>query len=424
MSRAPWERVRFITLIMACRVVKLHDDPALEIISIIEDLRRDLRACAQRSGFLKRGTRWCGTVEIDLVHWKLLGSDTKQDLVGTLAGVDPRTLTHDERVIVIHTHFVVDCRGHLSPEHFVRDMREQWPGPRRVRSDLIWREGTVAENLERIAGYCTKLRFQHSQAWEGKRTKFFATYGLEWKAWMQRLIGRIGLQNMLVSSVVSRAARCPLQNAETLSTQDVEPVESRLQLKALDQTEKSFIDIERDITNENRAAYKRFYHSEEPGELDCLTAAPDPEDERGPAARSLSQQAPDAGTIAKTSGENPQAARPHPRHSDFRVSTDNGYPRADQSSMSAILNLLSSYPERDLLIDIPLAGLSLALITPLSWLRGDDSQKPFTANANELLDWCAEHGVKLDHHAVGSKHYCVICPRDDTERMMLMLAWL
>jgi hypothetical protein len=219
MARVPRDRLRWITLILAVRVVRLSDDPADQVISIIEQLPDELRACAMRSGFLKRGTRWAGVVEIDLVCPRMLGGGAKRDLIGVLAGIDPDTLTPDQRLIIVHLHAVVDAKGHATPDKFVADMRKCWPGPRRVHSASIWTEGTVAENLERLASYSTKLWNHYSEAWEGRPTRRLMAREPEWTAWMRRLHDAIGLSNMVVSSVSSRAVWCTRDDEETLMSQ-------------------------------------------------------------------------------------------------------------------------------------------------------------------------------------------------------------
>lgn len=237
MARAPRDRLRWTTLILAVRVVRLGDDPSDEVISIIEQLPDELRACAMQSGFLKRGTRWAGVVEIDLVHPRLLGGAAKRDLIGILAGIDPDTLTADQRLIVVHLHAVVDSKGHTKPDKFADDMRKCWPGPRRVHSASIWTEGTVAENLTRLASYSTKLWNHYSEAWEGRATRRLMAREPEWTAWMHRLHDAIGLPNMVVSSVSSRAAQCPRSDDESLIPQGFDENPEGPQLKVPDSNE-------------------------------------------------------------------------------------------------------------------------------------------------------------------------------------------
>ncbi|NIX75316.1 hypothetical protein [Microvirga terricola] len=238
MARTQRERLRWITLIMAVRVVRLGDDLSDEVIKIIEQLTDELRACAMMSGYLKRGTRWAGVVEIDLVHPKLLGSETKRDLIGTLAGVDPNSLAPDQRLIVVHLHAVVDCKGHAKPDLLVRDMRKCWPGPRRVHSASIWEDGTVAENLTRLASYSTKLWSYYSEAWEGRPTRRLMDREPEWDAWMDRLIDNVGLSNMIVASVSSRALWCPRDDEESLVASGFDEDADETQLNNQDNPQK------------------------------------------------------------------------------------------------------------------------------------------------------------------------------------------
>jgi hypothetical protein len=242
MARAPRERLRWITLILAVRVIRLGDDPAHEVANIIEQLPDELRACAMASGFIKRGTRWAGVVEIDLLHPRLLGGAVKRDLISLLAGVDPDTLTPDQRVIVVHLHGVIDCKGHLTPDKFLKDARRWWPGARRVHSASIWTEGTVTENLERLASYSTKLRFQYSQSWDGTKTKFFMPYEPAWKAWMHRLHDNLGLSNMIISSVSSRASECTRDDEELVAAQGFDADDESLQLNVPDTLRESIRD--------------------------------------------------------------------------------------------------------------------------------------------------------------------------------------
>lgn len=212
MARAPRDRLRWITVILAVRVVRLSDDPSAEVARMIEEFRSEWRSCAMQSGRIKRGTRWAGVVEVDLAHPNLLGGAAKRDLIHQLGGVDPGTLdVQRDRVIVVHLHAVVDFKGHDTPDEFAADARRHWPGPRRVHVAHIW-EGSVAEQLDRLASYSCKRRDRYSMAWEGKRTQFFLPHEHPWRAWMIRLHDRVGLANMVVANVKSRASRCPLED--------------------------------------------------------------------------------------------------------------------------------------------------------------------------------------------------------------------
>lgn len=240
LSRAPRERLRWVTVILSVHVVRLSDDIAARVADTVEGLRKEWRNCAMRSGTIKRGTRWSGVVEIDLVHPDLLGGAAKRDLIGALAGVDPTTLTANQRVIVVHLHAVVDCKGHQSPDAFIKDIRATWAGPRRVHAVSIWTTGTVAEELDRLASYSTKLRLQYSQSWEGKNTRYYMAFEPAWKDWMVRLLNNLRLHNTILSSVSSRSTQCPSHIDENLSQKRVEADEDGTQLiteKAIDERE-------------------------------------------------------------------------------------------------------------------------------------------------------------------------------------------
>lgn len=246
LSRAPRKRLRWVTVILGVHVVRLSDDVAARVADTVEGLRKEWRNCAMRSGTIKRGTRWSGVVEIDLVHPNLLGGAAKRDLIGALAGVDPAALTADQRVIVVHLHAVVDCKGHQSPDAFVKDIRATWAGPRRVHAASIHSDGTVADQLDRLASYSTKLRLQYSQSWEGKPTRYFVAFEPAWKDWMVHLLNNLGLQNMILSSVSSRSVQCPSHTDEAHTTERVEADEDGTQLidvKATDKQEEKELKV-------------------------------------------------------------------------------------------------------------------------------------------------------------------------------------
>jgi len=362
MARAPRERLRWITLILAVRVVRLGDDPAHEVASIIEALPAELRACAMTSGFIKRGTRWAGVVEIDLLHPRLLGGAVKRDLIGLLAGVDPDTLAPDQRVIVVHLHAVVDAKGHVSPEKFVRDARKFWPGARRVHSASIWTEGTVAENLERLASYSTKLRFQYSQSWDGTKTKFFMPYEPAWKAWMHRLHDNLGLSNLVISSVSSRAVWCTHDDAESLAAQGLHENDEGSQLNTdpdiQDEPQQPIIKTlmqrimekqhnERTLsdpvsrtgvsTNYPPSRYDQAQGAaghQRTGTGDCVVAAADPADEARPPSRGHSDQAVDPDAVDEAGREEPGAPAEDQGHTGIGQQAHCRHPIQDWSVAS------------------------------------------------------------------------------------------
>lgn len=220
LDRVPFEWARFVTVIITAIKVKLTDDVATAVAAEIAKFAPAFRGCAMLNGFLKRGTRWAGVIEIDLAHPAFLKAQKRRLLQNF--GIDD--IAAHERVIIIHLHAVVDFRGHASPDVLMRDLRRAFPGPNRVDARAMHKDKTMTQNLERIADYCTKQMRAYS-VWgeeDGGRTRFFNENEPEWRAWLDRLYTDIGLHNTLFSSVSSRAGdapECPRAQAKTLMTQ-------------------------------------------------------------------------------------------------------------------------------------------------------------------------------------------------------------
>lgn len=203
LSRSPSDRLIFVTPIIDIRIIDVHDEVAAEMREIVGGFKRDLHHCLASTGKIKRGTRWIGTIEWDLLHPNLLGGRRKRELAEAL-GVDFDALTLKQRVLVTHAHIVVDTRGHRSSA-VMSALARHWPGPYRVVSRALHADKTVRENLERLASYCTKFRMRYSQSWLGTRTEYGANFEPEWRDALMRLISSVGFDAMTVSNVVSRA---------------------------------------------------------------------------------------------------------------------------------------------------------------------------------------------------------------------------
>ena len=165
-----------------------------------------LRHSLASTGRIKRGTRWAGAIEWDLLHPNLLGGKRKRELAEAF-GVDFDALTSKQRVLVTHAHIVVDSRGHQSNSEVMSALARQWLGPYRVVSRTLHADKTVRENLERLASYCTKFRMRYSQSWLGTRTEYGPNFEPEWRDVIVRLFSSVGLVAMTVSNVISRSGR-------------------------------------------------------------------------------------------------------------------------------------------------------------------------------------------------------------------------
>ena len=204
LCRSPSDRLIFVTPIIDIRIIDVHDDIAVVMREVVGGFKREFRHCLASTGRIKRGTRWTGAIEWDLLHPNYLGGRRKRELAEALK-VNFDTLTSKQRVLVTHAHIVIDTRGHQSSSAVTSALAQQWPGPYRVVSKTLHADKTVRENLERLASYCTKFRMRYSQAWLGTRTEYRPNFEPEWRDALERLISSVGLEAMTVSNVVSRA---------------------------------------------------------------------------------------------------------------------------------------------------------------------------------------------------------------------------
>ncbi len=200
--RTPRERLSFATVIIDAIVVDSSTDPVPLVRTVVANFKRDWRKSFATSGYVKRGTRYHGNVEIDLLRPDLLGGENKRRLLTEL-GIDIGHLKEDERILLVHYHAVVDAKGHQ--EGYRKAVAAAFPGHRRVLIRSIYETRTVAENLADLAGYMTKMRFRYSQAYEGTKTKFCDDYEPDWHQWFREFISDL-LPNLTISSLVSRAS--------------------------------------------------------------------------------------------------------------------------------------------------------------------------------------------------------------------------
>jgi hypothetical protein len=220
LDRVPPEWARLVTVIIGAVKVKSTDDVADIVAGEMAKFKSEFRDCAMLHGFLKRGTRWAGVIEIDLAHPSFLKAQKRKLL--RCFGVDD--IAPDERVIIVHLHAVIDFRGHASPDVLLRDLRKTFPGHNRIDARRMHTDKTMTQNLERIADYCTKHMRAYS-VWgeeEDGRTRFYNENEPEWRTWMDRLYASISLENTLFSSVSSRAEslpECPRLPVKTLTPQ-------------------------------------------------------------------------------------------------------------------------------------------------------------------------------------------------------------
>ncbi len=237
-KRTEREHLRSVTPIVSAHRVKLSDDPSALVASVITQFRADCRAAIMRSGRIKRAgkdahaTRWFLVFEFDLVHPRLITPGKKE----LLRQLDVHEVLTDEQVLIVHAHGVIDCQGHRSPSMLMDDLRDAFPGPRRIHARRFHENQTVAESLECIAGYSAKHIRAYSSAYDdpSQPTKFGTNFDDAWAAWMDQLYGNITLDNLVFSSVVSRAngePECPPQHAKTLTPQGFSQDEQADQLE-------------------------------------------------------------------------------------------------------------------------------------------------------------------------------------------------
>lgn len=201
LKKTPADRLRFGTIIISAHRVKLTDNPVALVEAEIAKFKADFRSCL--IGHLTRGVRVAGVFEIDLVTPKLLTSGKR----ALLRDVDVEEIAADEQVIIVHIHMLIDCRGYSSPEALGRDLRRQFPGPRRIVLEELHADKSVSENIENLAGYFSKHIRAYSNAFDdgGRRVKFSVNFDREWAVWLDRLYENISIDNTLYSTTSSRA---------------------------------------------------------------------------------------------------------------------------------------------------------------------------------------------------------------------------
>lgn len=202
--------LRWVTVIHAAWVVRVGDDIG-PIVRAAADLGAEWREVLMRGGRIRRDprgyTRMSGVIEIDLLHSLLISSPMKKALFAEF-GIGVSGLSREDRVLVLHTHVLIDGRGHPSWTALERDLRQQWPGPRRVHLGKIHSEGTVSENVDRLADYSTKFELKYSKGnLDGRRAEYFRIdYEPEWREYIKRLYKAIGFAGLEIATVKSRSS--------------------------------------------------------------------------------------------------------------------------------------------------------------------------------------------------------------------------
>lgn len=212
LCRTPRTDLRWITVIIGAYVVGIEDDIRARICDDIEEYQIRRREVMMGSGTISRSakegqTRWSGTIEIDLLHPRLLLSPMKTALMGEF-GIDANAVRLDQRIVVLHEHAVYDCRGHTSLDRLAQSLRKEWPGLRRVFSAKIYDdEENLSAHLERLAGYSTKRVHRYSSSWCGQKTSYHADYESQWRKYVCSIydaVGYMGLHDANVKSQVGK----------------------------------------------------------------------------------------------------------------------------------------------------------------------------------------------------------------------------
>ncbi|MGN8095767.1 hypothetical protein [Methylobacterium sp. 22177] len=198
-----------MTVIHAAWVVQLRDGTAALVRQAATQLAAQWRETLMRTGRIRRDprgyTRLVGTIELDLLHSAVTSSRMKAALLSEF-GIDVGGLGKHDRVLVLHTHMLIDGRGHASWSDLERDLRAQWPGPRRVHVARLYDTGTVTENLNTLADYSTKFKFVYSKALLGQKSEFTGVkYEKAWSEYVMNAYREIGFDNLKISTLDSRA---------------------------------------------------------------------------------------------------------------------------------------------------------------------------------------------------------------------------
>ena len=215
LDRTPRECLRHITPIISARVVSTDDDPGWAAADVAA-FQVSWKYTLATNGIIApstRGagrTRWAGSIELDLVHPRMTRSAAKRALFQDL-GVDVDALRPTDRIAVLHAHIVVDCRGHSSVHRLARDLRQAFPGTRRVHIGTLYDTGTVSANLDGIASYVTKHVSRYSSSWVERKTIYWGAYEQEWRVYVDKLYRRICYSKLLVSNVTPQRGECTVK---------------------------------------------------------------------------------------------------------------------------------------------------------------------------------------------------------------------
>ena len=212
--RTPHEALLWLTTVVAAYVVTIHDDIRVPIRAAVKRYDSERTAAYQRSGRTYRSprgwTRFCGAIEIDLIHPRIarMCSRTKAGLLAEL-GIDASALRDDQRIVLLHEHAIIDHRGHASEKAFKRDLRQAWPGKRRIHGKRLYTEGTVAKNLRNLAEYSGKFRLVYALAWDDRKTSYLRSgeYELEWRDYVRALYRAIGVSRLLNSNITLQGCK-------------------------------------------------------------------------------------------------------------------------------------------------------------------------------------------------------------------------
>lgn len=222
--RTPRDMLRWATVVIAARVVRADDDTSW-VLKVIEEFHAHWREAVMASGRIAasvrggRRTRWVGSIEVDLLAPDAPVSTQKDALLRDLLGdqeADLEALAPGLRVVVVHAHVVLDCRGHEFPQALAQDLRITWPGARRVHVESIRSTGTVPENLTRIADYITKHVHRYSTAWMGGKTMFLRNYEPEWREYIHEIYDSVDYPKLIFSNIQSQARSEPECTVEPL----------------------------------------------------------------------------------------------------------------------------------------------------------------------------------------------------------------
>lgn len=344
LSRTPRASLRWVTVIIAAKVVDATDDLSnLDWVSrSADEFVREWRRTLMRSGRIGReGTRWAGVIEIDLLHPRLLGGGRKQTLLRDALGIaDAGDLTGDSRVAVLHAHLVADVRGH-DPDVLSEAIRKKWAGPWRVVSKPLSATETVSVNLERLASYSTKFRFRYSEAWEGRPTKFYgANYEPQWAALMNKFYGVLETTRLVFGSIKSRAeSECISRLNEPVATKGKADGCRRMQLmnnrpmtrEENESNRNIFLQKDAAVTeNKNDTRSPSSKYVSRTSARDRFASFFVGRTSEGAPERSQGEEAAHARAGAETGRARPESARADQKHSSLRAKSHSSDPGEDR----------------------------------------------------------------------------------------------